>query len=707
MEKTVKADRTDHMRLLVVYPETPPQRAKIMEEYNNLLLSKPQVKDEIKQKLAYTSPVMLKVLELDNVRNANHIGETITYGNVTDIDIFTKDDLTCYFAINNAIQELKEKGYFDMTEEQARLSKMGISIGKPNYDDSILEEIKMLDSNDLVVKPKEPEKAEQKQIAENNVRLFVPVHEKDEAKKFGAKWNADDKFWYAPKGVDLEPFKNWLYDYDDKFKLKHIENFSEFLKSNGINIEAKDIVADGKLHFLPNDDRAYQLDLYDLNNVRGFTQVGEVGKESLVEEYNRRLDYASHEYLSSLNYIPPINWAERAEKEQAEKKVLYDKTAQIAQAIISVAPKATDMPTQHPYLVKKGLQGDGLYIVPSQRDLPKEIQDKVLIAENPYQGKQNIFAKKEQSDRYYEQLRQYDEHIKGLKKQGVSEDKYPKPPEPESLVNKQLLIKGDLLIPAYNINGEVRTLQYIHESSYFSKKHNKEITDSGKFYLNDGEKTGSMHFIGKFEDGKPVAIAEGWATGKAINDNFKIPVVLAFDTGGLEKASQAIREKMPNSRIYFFADNDWENAIKNARDKGVYANAGVDKATQASRKVDNSFVIVPSFNMGIKEESLARNPCFDLADCSIKAPNSPVQKLNRGTDWDDLIRQQGFEVAKFQISNQVNEINARYGRNGEQRQTTAPIKTAPQEYITMTVQGTTEKPDPNVNPLDRMADTGR
>jgi hypothetical protein len=40
--------------------------------------------------------------------------------------------------------------------------------------------------------------------------LKVPFHEKDEAKRLGARWDATKKVWYVPAGIDVEPFSDWI-----------------------------------------------------------------------------------------------------------------------------------------------------------------------------------------------------------------------------------------------------------------------------------------------------------------------------------------------------------------------------------------------------------------------------------------------------------------------------------------------------------------
>jgi hypothetical protein len=46
--------------------------------------------------------------------------------------------------------------------------------------------------------------------ATSNIALRVPFNEKDQAKSLGARWNAESKHWYAPQGVDTEPFEKWF-----------------------------------------------------------------------------------------------------------------------------------------------------------------------------------------------------------------------------------------------------------------------------------------------------------------------------------------------------------------------------------------------------------------------------------------------------------------------------------------------------------------
>lgn len=39
--------------------------------------------------------------------------------------------------------------------------------------------------------------------------LEVPFSEKDDVKKIGARWDARDRKWYVPHGLDVNNFKRW------------------------------------------------------------------------------------------------------------------------------------------------------------------------------------------------------------------------------------------------------------------------------------------------------------------------------------------------------------------------------------------------------------------------------------------------------------------------------------------------------------------
>lgn len=41
------------------------------------------------------------------------------------------------------------------------------------------------------------------------LRLNVPFAAKDQAKGLGARWDPQQRIWYVPHGVDIQPFQAW------------------------------------------------------------------------------------------------------------------------------------------------------------------------------------------------------------------------------------------------------------------------------------------------------------------------------------------------------------------------------------------------------------------------------------------------------------------------------------------------------------------
>jgi|SRR5947209_7401193 len=52
------------------------------------------------------------------------------------------------------------------------------------------------------------------------VFLDVPYHEKDEAKRLGARWDPEVRKWYIPEGRQHEPFSRWLPEISDDIVLQ-------------------------------------------------------------------------------------------------------------------------------------------------------------------------------------------------------------------------------------------------------------------------------------------------------------------------------------------------------------------------------------------------------------------------------------------------------------------------------------------------------
>ena len=156
-----------------------------------------------------------------------------------------------------------------------------------------------------------------------------------------------------------------------------------------------------------------------------------------------------------------------------------------------------------------------------------------------------------------------------------------------------------LIIPAKNLKtNKIESLQFIGE-------------DGQKQFLTGGKKSGNAYTIGEFDEQKPILLAEGFATGKTLNDVSHLPAVVCFDANNLENVAKQIRELMPSAELFICADND--HAKKN--------NVGVQKAQKAAKAADAK-VIIPKFTDESKK--LGYTDFNDLAKC--KMGKSRVQR---------------------------------------------------------------------------------
>ncbi len=134
--------------------------------------------------------------------------------------------------------------------------------------------------------------------------------------------------------------------------------------------------------------------------------------------------------------------------------------------------------------------------------------------------------------------------------------------------------KGNLVVPAYDQDGKLWTLQFISATGE-------------KRFLAGGRKKGCYFTIGLLDNADKIFICEGYVTGATIYEcTDKKPVVVAFDANGLKSVSQIISKKIPSAKIIICADNDCyhENNF----------NPGVEKAKEAALSI-GAQVAIPKF----------------------------------------------------------------------------------------------------------------
>ena len=133
-----------------------------------------------------------------------------------------------------------------------------------------------------------------------------------------------------------------------------------------------------------------------------------------------------------------------------------------------------------------------------------------------------------------------------------------------------MALDGCLMVPALDLDGTVRSLQFIHPDT---------PGKDGKRNLPKAEIKGRFWRLGDFTELGPVCIAEGPATAASIHEASGACTLCAFSAGNLEAVALQVRERYPRARIVLCPDND---------------PTGIKNATQATRAVAG-FIALPIF----------------------------------------------------------------------------------------------------------------
>ncbi len=164
-----------------------------------------------------------------------------------------------------------------------------------------------------------------------------------------------------------------------------------------------------------------------------------------------------------------------------------------------------------------------------------------------------------------------------------------------------------LLIPMRNANRKIRNIQRIWPDG------------SRKQMPQAGGSVGLYNTIGahRYRDTKILYVCEGWATGWTIHMATNLAVIVAFFDGGLKTVGKVIREKYPEARLIFAADNDRWKPVNRS---GKMVNPGVYAVREAAKALNAEYCIP------------------DFADLETKP-----------TDYDDLRRLEGLDAVRRRL----------------------------------------------------------
>ena len=440
--------------------------------------------------------------------------------------------------------------------------------------------------------------------AKEKTFLAVPYKEKERAKKLGAKWDKDNKLWYAPEGTDLTPLAAWMPQdsfakerekwleeiRDSDNRIRELEkqivqesdpSLKEEMKE-AIHSEQKLIgkcwgelerlkrVADAAkapenpIHLSPQEEFAHALEQAGLD-LRGKAPVmdGQIHRVPLIGRNGGDLDGAYCGYLDER----PAGWMQN----------------------FNAGEKTTWIATGHT-LTKEQVEAQRAEIAQKREERQR------LILERQHKAAREAHTEWiahdwASADNPYLQA-------KGVQPFGVRED-----------------VDGTLLVPVINVDKELRGLQSIS-------------SEGEKRFMYGMEKNGNFHLIA--DPGKDLSkdlaqgeiiLAEGYATGATLHMATEKPVAVAFDAGNLEPVAKKLREKFPNAAITICADNDHKHMRRTPEGTEPW-NKGVELAQRAAQEVGGK-VVAPIFTDEERAKGL--------------------------TDFNDLHQSRGLDEVKRQV----------------------------------------------------------
>jgi antirestriction protein ArdC/phage/plasmid primase-like uncharacterized protein len=433
--------------------------------------------------------------------------------------------------------------------------------------------------------------------------LAVPYTDRNFAKEAGALWDKTAKSWYVGEHADMSILKQWLPENvkdQQSPAMTPQQEFIDALVSLGCLITGEHPIMDGQTHRIATDgdkpgEKAGFYVAYLDGHPAGYIQNNRTGEELKWKSKGYSLSESEKEQLKAIN-------ADKLQKREAAQKAKQDAVAHAVRRLLEVAPLAS---ADHPYLKLKQARTGNLRVVPdSNIELPIDIN--IIIGRN-----------KKDSQK--------------LRKA------YP---------DKLVFTAGDLLLPAFEINGEIRSVQAIQ-------------SNGTKRFAAGGAKQDTLQVAGgqgldALTRSPAIIIGEGYATADTLSQALGFPTVAAFDSGNLPAVARLLREKFPNKPIIIAGDNDLHLELTEDR------NPGKEKALAAATLV-NGKAIFPIFAPGeqtypanLKPFTSEKARKDELSDDQKAA----IAKMKSFTDFNDLATKSAYGMTgvERQMINFVNRI---------------------------------------------------
>jgi putative DNA primase/helicase len=197
-----------------------------------------------------------------------------------------------------------------------------------------------------------------------------------------------------------------------------------------------------------------------------------------------------------------------------------------------------------------------------------------------------------------------------------------------------------VLIPLRNIDGQIRAIQEIYPSKRKFQV-DQELRDKNTL----GKYSECFFNFGKLEDGKPICIAEGYATAGSIFVSTNYTSLMVVARTNILNVAKEIKRKYPNSEIIICGDDDIDTP----------SNPGRTDAENAARKISCK-VCFPIFPKD-KERDENGNAYTDFNDLMLVSGKKEVAIQIQSIKIVEQKKKEEAENSAEQSSDQINNLS--------------------------------------------------
>ena len=452
-------------------------------------------------------------------------------------------------------------------------------------------------------------------VSDEKRYVQIPYADKNEAKSLGARWDKEQKSWYIPAGTNAALFARWMQ--------AKPEVVAEEAAPDSM---PQDATVEQQAAAVQQERQAIRQQQGDQTLERVYLAVP-YAERGAAKEQGARWDKANkswyiasdHPNLSAVAKWLPENQVLQSEPAMSPQEEFADKLRELGCVVEKGHPFMDGQKHRITTVGDKAGEKSGFYIAYLDGHPAGYVKNNRTGQEERWKAKGHSLSPAEKAKLAAEsasKLQQREEQKRQAQEAAVGRIKhYMRGYQPVSEPTPYLQAKGiqpqpgiftdrtgqKTYIPVYNIEGELRSMQYIQP-------------DGTKRFAKDSQQEGCLHVVGgrDLQTASTIVLAEGYATAATINEatDETVACVAAFNSGNLPLVATELSRRYPEKQFLVAGDDDLAVQAKQGR------NPGREKAMEAAA-VLNCPAVLPVFAPG--EQSADQKAFTDFNDLAQKS----------------------------------------------------------------------------------------